>query len=130
MYSSSTRLSGQNDDAQIAFVKRWLTSHWTDSRTILKKPLVFSEFGKSKKDSGYSESARVIFLSSIYTNIYNLARNGGLGGGMVWQIMAQGMESYYDGYEIVLSQSPLTTSVIAQQSKKMTALEHILNDRH
>lgn len=109
----------------MAFMQRWLENHWKDSNTIVRKPLVFSEFGKTKKDSGYSESARVTFLSSIYTNIYDLARNGALGGGMVWQIMAEGMDSYYDGYEIVLSQSPLTTSVIALQSRKMTALEHI-----
>lgn len=108
----------------MAFLQRWLTSHWGDSKTILKKPLVFAEFGKSKKDPGYSESSRYNFLSTLYTNIYNLARSGGLGGGLVWQIMAPGMESYYDGYEIVLSQNPATATVISQQSKKMTALEH------
>ncbi|PON36139.1 1,4-alpha-glucan-branching enzyme [Parasponia andersonii] len=117
-------LSGQNDNSQMAFLQRWLTSHWEDSRTILKKPLVFAEFGKSKKDPGYSESGRDNFLNTLYSNIYNLARNGGIGGGLVWQIMAQGMESYYDGYEIVLSQNPATADVISQQSKKMIALEH------
>ncbi|PON95166.1 1,4-alpha-glucan-branching enzyme [Trema orientale] len=117
-------LSGQNDNSQMAFLQRWLTSHWEDSRTILKKPLVFAEFGKSKKDPGYSESGRDNFLNTLYSNIYNLARNGGIGGGLVWQIMAQGMESYYDGYEIVLSQNPATAGVISQQSKKMIALEH------
>lgn len=91
----------------------------------MKKPLVFSEFGESKKDSGYSESARDAFLSSIYTNIYNFARNGGIGGGMVWQILGEGMESYDDGYDIVLSQNPLTRNVISQQSKKMRAIEHL-----
>lgn len=65
----------------------------------MKKPLVFSEFGKSKKDSGYSEGARDAFLSSIYTSIYKFARNGGIGGGLVWQILGEGMESYDDGYD-------------------------------
>lgn len=60
-------------------------------------------------------------------NIYKLARNGGaIGGGMVWQLMAEGMQPYFDGYEIVLSQNPSTRSVIVQQSNKMTALAHIL----
>ncbi|KAF3440398.1 hypothetical protein FNV43_RR19255 [Rhamnella rubrinervis] len=117
-------LSGQTDNAQMAFMQRWLASHWTDSRTILKKPLVFSEFGKSKKDSGYSESTRDAFLSSIYTNIYNFARNGGIGGGLVWQILGEGMESYDDGYDIVLSQNSLTRNVISQQSERMMAIEH------
>lgn len=119
------RLSGQNDNLQMAFVQKWLTTHWTDSRMILKKPLVFSEFGKSKKDPGYSESTRDAFLNTLYTKIYESARSGGgIGGGLVWQIMAQGMDSYYDGYEIVLSRNPSTTAVISQQSRKMTALEH------
>lgn len=114
----------------MASTQRWLTSHWTDSRIILKKPLIFAEFGKSKKSPGYSISARDSFLNTIYTNIYNLARQGGtIGGGLVWQIMAEGMESYYDGYEIVLSQNPSSTSVIVQQSNKMTALEHSLTSR-
>ncbi|KAK6932084.1 Glycoside hydrolase, family 5, partial [Dillenia turbinata] len=96
-------VAGQNEDAQMAFVQRWLTSHWTDSKTIIKKPMVFAEFGKSKKDPGYSASGRDSFLSSIYNSIYNLARSGGsIGGGLVWQVMPEGLDSYYDGYEIIL----------------------------
>lgn len=121
-------LPEQNDSSQMAFIQRWLTIHWTDSRTILKKPLIFAEFGKSKKNLGYSLSTGDSFLNFVYTNIYNLARNGGtMGGGLVWQIFDEGMESCYDGYEIVLTQNQSTTSVIAQQSNKMKALEHTLN---
>ncbi|KAH7519743.1 hypothetical protein FEM48_Zijuj08G0069600 [Ziziphus jujuba var. spinosa] len=120
-------LSGQHDNAQMAFMQRWLASHLTDSKMVLKKPLVFAEFGKSEKDPGYSQSARDAFLSEVYNSIYDFARNGGIGGGLVWQILAEGMDSFDDGYEIVLSQNPLTASVIAQQSRKMTALEHTLN---
>lgn len=121
------RLPGKNDYAQMQFVQKWLASHWTDSKTILKKPLVFSEFGKSSKEAGFSINVRDSFLNTIYMNIYNLARNGGaIGGGMVWQLMAEGMQPYFDGYEIVLSQNPSTRSVIVQQSNKMTALAHIL----
>ncbi|KAH9781739.1 Mannan endo-1,4-beta-mannosidase 1 [Citrus sinensis] len=120
-------LPGKNYYAQMQFVQKWLESHWTDSKTILKKPLVFSEFGKSCKEAGFSINVRDSFLNTIYMNIYNLARNGGaIGGGMVWQLMAEGMQPYFDGYEIVLSQNPSTRSVIAQQSNKMTALAHIL----
>ena len=81
-----------------------MTSRWTDSRTILKKPMVFSEFGKLSKDSRCSISARDSFLNTIYTNIFNFAPSGGIGGGLVWQIMDRGMESYDDGYAIVLNQ--------------------------
>ncbi|RVW62600.1 Mannan endo-1,4-beta-mannosidase 5 [Vitis vinifera] len=96
-------LNGKDDNAQMAFLQTWTTSHLTDSRTIIKKPMIFAEFGKSSKDPGYSINARDSFLNAVYTNIYSSARSGGMGGGLVWQIMAEGMESYYDGYEIVLS---------------------------
>lgn len=101
-----------------------MTSHLTDSRTTIKKPMIFAEFGKSSKYSGYSLNARNSFLNFVYTNIYNSARSGGMAGGLVWQIMAEGMESYYDGYEIVLSKDASTSNVIAQQSRRMTALDH------
>ncbi|KAJ9676316.1 hypothetical protein PVL29_025039 [Vitis rotundifolia] len=118
-------LSGKDDSSQMAFMQRWTMSHWTDSRTIIKKPMVFSEFGKSSKDPGYSLSARDSFLNAVYTNIYNFARNGGIGGGLVWQLMAEGMQSYDDGYEIVLSQTPSTSGLITQQSNKMIALDRV-----
>ncbi|CBI17043.3 hypothetical protein VitviT2T_029213 [Vitis vinifera] len=118
-------LSGKDDSSQMAFMQRWMTSHLTDSETIIKKPMVFSEFGKSSKDQGYSISARDTFLNAVYTNIYNFARSGGIGGGLVWQLMVEGMQSYDDGYDIVLSQNPSTSGIITQQSNKMIALDHV-----
>ncbi|XP_068649041.1 mannan endo-1,4-beta-mannosidase 5-like [Aristolochia californica] len=124
-------LSGQSDGSQVEFVQRWMASHWTDARAILKKPLVLAEFGKSKKDPGYSISQRDEYLSRVYRDIYTLARHGGsIGGGLVWQLMAQGMDSYYDGYEIVLPQNPSTTSLITGQSHLMSALAHTLARPH
>ncbi|XP_068649068.1 mannan endo-1,4-beta-mannosidase 5-like [Aristolochia californica] len=116
-------LSGQSDEAQIDFMQRWMMSHSTDSGTIIKKPLVFSEFGKSKKDPGVSMYSRDVYLGAVYRNIYNAARStGAVGGGLVWHLMAEGMEPYYDGYEIILSQQLSTDRVIAQQSHQMSAL--------
>ncbi|XP_027356754.1 mannan endo-1,4-beta-mannosidase 1-like [Abrus precatorius] len=121
-------LAGQNDTVQMAFMQRWMTSHWEDSRTILRKPLVFTEFGKSKKDPGYSIRARDSFMNAVYSSIYNFAQNGGtFAGGLVWQLLDEGMDPYDDGYEIVLSQNLSTCSVISQQSSKMVTLEHSLN---
>ncbi|KAM7253043.1 hypothetical protein ACFE04_025661 [Oxalis oulophora] len=118
---------GQGEDAQLKFMQRWMTSHWSDSKTVLKKPLVFAEFGKSNKDPGYSVNVRNSFLNMVNSNIYDLAKNGGsIAGGLVWQLMAEGMESYYDGYEIVLSQDVSARNALTQQSAKMTALEHTI----
>lgn len=106
-----------------------MDSHLEDSRTIIGKPLVFTEFGKSKRDKDYSLDVRDSYMSAVYADIYDLARNGGaFGGGLVWQVLAEGMDSYGDGYEIVLSQESSTASIIAQQSSKMAALEHTLSE--
>ncbi|KAJ3671594.1 hypothetical protein LUZ60_007673 [Juncus effusus] len=117
-------LSGQNDGSQTTFVERWMWSHWEDARTIIKKPLIFAEFGKSKKDAGYTENERDTYINAVYTNIYSYARTGGgsLAGGLVWQIMAEGMDSYYDGYEIILPRDPSTTALISKQSQVMKVL--------
>ncbi|KAG5601826.1 hypothetical protein H5410_033196 [Solanum commersonii] len=121
-------LSGQSDDAQSTFMQRWMISHWQDSRTILKKPLVLSEFGKSSKDPGYSQNARDTFVSLVYRNVYNFAKAGGtMGGSLVWQLVAQGMDNFDDGYSIILAQNPSTAGLISGQSHAMTTLAHLVN---
>ncbi|KAH0751255.1 hypothetical protein KY290_030487 [Solanum tuberosum] len=121
-------LSGQSDDAQATFMQRWMTSHWQDSRTILKKPLVLAEFGKSSKDPGYNQNARDTFMSLVYRNVYNFAKAGGtMGGSLVWQLVAQGMDNYDDGYSIILEQNPSTAGLISGQSHAMTTLAHLVN---
>ena len=120
------RLPGKSEGTKMAFLEEWIALHWTDSKTILKKPLIFEEFGKSIRDQNQTSSSvrdRDAFLSKVFSIIYNLARNGAtMAGGLVWQVMAEGMESYYDGYEIVLSQTPSTTAIITHQSNNMAAL--------
>ncbi|GMP79151.1 hypothetical protein CsSME_00034812 [Camellia sinensis var. sinensis] len=92
-------LSGQNENPQMAFMQKWVENNWADSGKIVRKPLVITEFGKSGKDPGLS----------VFTDIDNLARNGGnIGGSLVWQLMAQGMDPYFDGYQIILSEDPST----------------------
>ncbi|CAL0304349.1 unnamed protein product [Lupinus luteus] len=111
----------------MAFMGSWMSSHLQDSRTILKKPLVLTEFGKSKKDPGYSIEGRDSFMNNVYSSIYNLAQNGGtFGGGLVWQLLDEGMDECDDGYEIVLSQHISTASIISHQCARMVALAHSL----
>ncbi|XP_059295541.1 mannan endo-1,4-beta-mannosidase 5-like [Lycium ferocissimum] len=124
-------LSGQNDDAQMEFMQRWITSHWEDSSRVLKKPLVLAEFGKSSKDPGYKLNARDTFMSSVYRNVYSYAKYGGtMGGSLLWQLAGQGMENYDDGYSIILAQNPSTAGIISGQSHAMTTLAHLLNNDH
>lgn len=109
------------------FMQRWMTSHWQDAKNILKKPLVLAEFGKSSKDPEYNQNIRDTFMSTVYRNVYSFAKDGGtMGGSLIWQLVAQGMESYDDGYCIELGQNPSTAGIITGQSHAMTALEHMV----
>ena len=124
------RLSGQNESAQMAFMQRWMQSHSIDSKGILKKPLVMAEFGKSSKDQGCSLGARDQYLSTVYQSMNNFeSTGGGISGSLVWQLMAEGMDSYGDGYGIILSQDASTRGVISAQSHKMTTFRHMLLGR-
>ncbi|KAI3761119.1 hypothetical protein L1987_51527 [Smallanthus sonchifolius] len=127
---SESWLPGKDEDSQMAFMRRWMWSHFNDSRTILKKPLVLAEFGRSSKDPNYNINKRDSYMKSIYSNIYMDARHGGaVAGGLVWQLQADGMGSYGDGYEIILSNNPSTNHIISQQSHAMTTLSHLLRIR-
>ena len=100
-----------------------MQTHIEDARRILKKPVLFAEFGKSYKDPGYSTAQRDRFFRKVYAKIYTAACSGRTGGGgLFWQLMVPGMDSFADGYDIVLSESPSTAAIISLQSKRLSAL--------
>ncbi|KAL6498393.1 Mannan endo-1,4-beta-mannosidase 2 [Orobanche hederae] len=120
-------LSGKSDNEQMVFMERWMSNHLEDAMTILKKPLIIAEFGKSSKDPGFSLNERDLYMGNVYRDIYRYARSGGgtMSGSLVWQLMAQGMDEYYDGYGIVLAQCPSTAGIMSRQSHAMTSLSHV-----
>ncbi|CAA0833702.1 Mannan endo-1-4-beta-mannosidase 7 [Striga hermonthica] len=123
-------LSGKSENEQMGFMERWMTSHWEDAKTVLKKPLVIAEFGKSCKDPVFDPNERDLYMGNVYRDIYRYARTRGtMSGSLVWQLMGEGMEEYYDGYEIVLSQSPSTAGIMSRQAHAMTALSHLFTIR-
>eukprot|EP01018_Ginkgo_biloba_P008525 Gb_29706 [translate_table: standard] len=99
-------LSGSDEEAKLSFLEKWVEKHLEDASRVVKKPVLFAEFRKS--------------------SICKSASSGGAaGGGLVWQLMAEGMDSFDDGYDIVLSESPSTAAVISSQSRKMSALNRM-----
>nr|CAD1823861.1 unnamed protein product [Ananas comosus var. bracteatus] len=113
-------LSNTNDQTQLSFLDNWLNTHIQDAQNILKKPLLVTEFGKSWKDPGYSNNERDSLFSTVYSKIYQSARTGGAtGGGLFWQLLAAGMDSYRDGYEVILGENPSTTNVITVQCRRL-----------
>ncbi|KAL0281884.1 UNVERIFIED_CONTAM: Mannan endo-1,4-beta-mannosidase 2, partial [Sesamum radiatum] len=53
------------DDAQMTFMRMWMTSYLTDSGNLLKKPMVLTEFGKSSRNPSFSIATRKSFLNAI-----------------------------------------------------------------
>jgi len=119
-------LAGSDEEAQLSFVQSWIENHLEDGSRKLKKPVLFVEFGKSSKDPGFGIGQRDELFDMVYEHVYASATRGGAGGGaMFWQLMAEGMNSYGDGYEVVLSQNPSTASIISAQSHRLAELTHV-----
>lgn len=120
------RLAGSNDQSQLSFMNQWLDAHFQDAQYMLGKPIMVAEFGKSWKNSGFSNYERDVLFNDVYFKIYSSAKHGGpAAGALFWQLLAEGLDSFRDGYEIVLSQSPSTANVIAQQSHKLHLIQRI-----
>ncbi|KAL7135448.1 hypothetical protein ABFS83_11G097100 [Erythranthe nasuta] len=117
---------GSSDEVQAEFVHKWIQTHIDDSKSVIGKPIMVTEFGKSSRSSGYNVEARDNYFSNIFNSVYSCARTGGpCGGALFWQVMAQGMGDWSDGYEVVLEQSPSTIGVISQQSRQISSLNQI-----
>ncbi|CAN1835574.1 Mannan endo-1,4-beta-mannosidase 7 [Linum perenne] len=64
--------------------------------------------------------------NTIYTAIYSSARAGGAAaGGMFWQLFTEGMDSFGDGYEVILSKNTSTVGIIADQSQKLNRISRM-----
>lgn len=124
-------LAGSNEEDQVSFVQNWIATHLEDGSKILKKPVLFAEFGKSSKDPGFSMGERDNLFDMVYKHVCASASRRGAGAGaMFWQLMTEGMSSNGDGYEVVLSQNPSTASIISVQSHKLAELSHIFTTLH
>ncbi|KAJ1384901.1 Glycoside hydrolase, family 5 [Sesbania bispinosa] len=116
-------LSGSSYENQISFLGRWLNEHIQDAQNTIHKPVLIAEFGISTKSIGSDSKLRDQFFSTAYSAIYSSASGGGAAaGGLFWQLLAEGMDSFRDGYEVVLGESPSTANLIAQESQKLNRI--------
>ena len=124
LVKNNGRLWNSNDEAEAVFVDKWIEAHTKDSKSVLRKPLILGEFGKSSRLAGYRQEKRDMYFGKKYEAIYNSASTRGpFVGGLFWQLMAQGMGAFRDGYEVELEEIPSTARVIAQQSHKLLSLK-------
>ncbi|KAJ8764391.1 hypothetical protein K2173_006131 [Erythroxylum novogranatense] len=119
-------LSSSNDQTQLSFLNNWLNYHIQDAQFLLRKPIFITEFGKSWKDPGFNTYQRDQLFNIVYYKIYSSAKRGGAAaGGLFWQLLTGGMNSFRDGYEIILGETTSTTKVITQQSHKLYQIRKI-----
>lgn len=117
------RLSNATELDQAVFVDRWVESHTEDSKSVLRKPVIVTEFGKSSKTRGFTIEKRDNYFGKMFNAIYNSAKDGGpCVGGLFWQLQAHDMSDLSDGYDFILEDNPSTADVIAQQSRKLGSL--------
>lgn len=115
------RLPSSDSESQESFLNNWLNNHIQDAQNILRKPVLFAEFGKSSKTSSYNQRDQL--FNTVYSAIYSSASGGGAAaGGMFWQLFTEGMDSFRDGYEVVFSENPSTAGIIVDQSQKLNKI--------
>eukprot|EP01018_Ginkgo_biloba_P029342 Gb_12140 [translate_table: standard] len=84
--SPRPKLSGSDEQTQLSFLDSWIQTHLENASTILKKPVLFAEFGKSSKYPCFQMYQRDNLLSTVYKNMYSSPSTGGASrGGLVWQ---------------------------------------------
>lgn len=112
-------------EEKLKFVIQWITSHVEDGDEELKKPVLVTEFGLSHMVEGFDHSHRDVFYKAVYDIVHESARRGGAGAGaFVWQLAAEGMEEYHDGFAIVPSERPSMHRLIKEQSCRLATLRY------
>ncbi|KAK1360223.1 Mannan endo-1,4-beta-mannosidase [Heracleum sosnowskyi] len=114
-------IPGTDKKSQRSFSEKWIDCHIQDAERILHKPLLVTEFGWRK--SGFDKKTKEELLDTVFSDIYLSARRGGVAaGGMFWQLLTEGLDSYRDGYDIVFSESPSIAALISQKSKQLVQI--------
>lgn len=117
-------LPSSDEETQQAFSDNWINKHIQDTETILQKPLLVTEFGWKK--TSFDTNTREKLLGTVYSDIFLSASHGGAAAGsMFWQLLAEGLDSYRDGYELVFNESRTTDSLISEQSEKLIGIREM-----
>ncbi|KAI3887781.1 hypothetical protein MKX03_018628 [Papaver bracteatum] len=113
----------QTREEKLKYVEKWVVSHIDDGDRILKKPVLFTEFGLSDKNINFEHSHRDTFYKMIYDIVYKSATNNGAGAGtLVWQLLVEGMNEYNDDFGIIPGNTSTIYRVITQQSCKLATI--------
>lgn len=101
-----------------------MLSHIEDGDKVLKKPILFSEYGLSKTNQNFSVPDREKMHKTILDIIYKSARKDRSGAGaLVWQFLVGGMGDYSDEYGMVPGESSSTHSLFIKQSCRLARVK-------
>lgn len=102
-----------------------------DDAEKLGMPVIFAEFGVSRKDDGYNSSYRDTLISAVYKTILDSTRRGGSGSGsLLWQLFPDGTEYMDDGYAVVLTRAQSTANLISLQSTRLVLFNSLCSWRN
>ncbi|KAB2008803.1 hypothetical protein ES319_D10G123600v1 [Gossypium barbadense] len=89
-------------DAHLEFTKSWMEAHIEDAEKYLGMPVIFSEFGVSRKDPGYNSSYRDTLISTVYKTLLNSTKKGGSGAGSLYGYSLMGQTTWMTAMQLSL----------------------------
>ncbi|KAH7654097.1 Mannan endo-1,4-beta-mannosidase protein [Dioscorea alata] len=109
--------------ARLNFGRTWMQSHIDDADKVLGMPVVFGEYGVSRKHEGFSFSFRDTFINMVHQTLLRSTKKGGSGAGsLLWQLFTEGTENMDDGYAVNLAEAPSVSHMLALQSMRLKYL--------
>lgn len=109
-----------NFEDSLKFVSKWTLSHIDDGDKVLKKPVLFSEYGWSNLNPNFSLSDREKMYKTILDIVYKSAkRNRSGAGALVWQFIIEGLNEHQDDFGMVPWLLPSTYSLFTEQSCRL-----------
>ncbi|PON34043.1 1,4-alpha-glucan-branching enzyme [Parasponia andersonii] len=106
-------------EAKANFLSHWVDSHIRDSDYVLKKPVLFTEFGSSLRLNKKAED-RNLLLKTVFDRIYESAKKREAGAGaLIWQLLVEGADEYADQFSLVAWDHPSIYKLITRQSCRL-----------
>lgn len=96
-----------------------MDSHISDGENVLKKPVLFTEFGSSLRMNKKAENISLL-LKTVYDRIYESAKKRQAGAGaLIWQLLVEGVDEYSDQFSFIAWDHPSVYKLITGQSCRL-----------
>lgn len=106
------------------FVSKWMLSHIEDGDNVLKKPVLFSEYGLSDTVKNFSLSDREKMYKTILDITHKSAKKNRSGAGaLVWQFLVGGMTEFIDDFGMVPWERSSTYSLFIEHSCRLAKVK-------